>query len=326
MEQRLEPFPTASRLPPGSALVGLTQLFDGLRIVDFDASGVADRADELRLGSASLWTIGGGGKCIVGGHHPSRSGSQAPFKLLFQLSGSACVIQAGRKAQIGPSMFTLIDGQQPFSLEMPGAHQQLLVQLPRAAVVARHRGIERRTAVAHDTENGSERGNQRDGKHVDNALLLDFVMSLARRADALRNSAGVHAQGALLALLGGTQERECASPQAALVQRALAIIETEFASALTAAQVAQQVGVSRRHLDALFARSGCTVSRAIWDCRLRRAAAQLRQPGGPPMAISELGYALGFQDPAHFARAFRKRFGVSPSAWRATRSTAAESS
>ena len=304
MEQRLESSVPARLSPPGPASAGLAKLFDGLHIVDANTAGARDRADELRLGSGSLWTIGGAGKHIAGGDSLSRASRYPPFKLLLQLSGSAHVMQAGRKAQLCASMFTLIDGQQPFLLEMPGAYRQILVQLPRSSVVARHRGIERRTAVA------------RGGDHADDALLLDFVMSLARRADALRDGTGLHAQGALLELLSGAEQRQCASPQAALVQRALAIIEMEFASALTAEQLAQRLGVSRRHLDALFARSGRTVSRAIWDCRLQRAAAQLRSPARQPTGIAELGYSLGFQDPAHFARAFRKRFGASPSAWR----------
>ncbi|HEY8707246.1 MAG TPA: helix-turn-helix domain-containing protein [Burkholderiaceae bacterium] len=304
MEQRLESSAPARLSPPAPASAAFARLLDGLQIGDADAAAAPDRADELRLGTGSLWTIGGAGKRIAGGQSMPHAHGRAPFKLLFQLSGSACVTQAGRKAQLCASMFTLIDGQQPFSLEMPGAHQQILVQLPRSAVVARHRGIERRTAVARGSD------------HAGDALLLDFVMSLARRADALRDGTGLHAQGALLELLSGAEQRQCASPQAALVQRALVIIEMEFASALTAEQLAQRLGVSRRHLDALFARSGRTVSRAIWDCRLQRAAAQLRSPARQPTGIAELGYSLGFQDPAHFARAFRKRFGASPSAWR----------
>ncbi len=304
MEQRLETSPPARLSPHGPASAGLTKLFDGLHIVDADTSGAPDRADELRLGTGSLWTLGGAGKHIAGGHSLSRASRHPPFKLLLQVSGSACVTQAGRKAQLGASTFTLIDGRQPFALEMPGAHRQILVQLPHSAVVARHRGIERRTAVARGSD------------HASDALLLDFVMSLARRADALRDGTGLHAQGALLELLSGAEQRQCASPQVALVQRALAIIEMEFAGALTAEQLARQLGVSRRHLDALFAHSGRTVSSAIWDCRLRHAAVQLRRPDRRPTGIAELGYSLGFQDPAHFARAFRKRFGASPSAWR----------
>ena len=35
------------------------------------------------------------------------------------------------------------------------------------------------------------------------------------------------------------------------------------------------------------------------------------------MPVTQIGYAVGFSDPSNFARAFRKRFGLSPKDWRA---------
>ena len=101
------------------------------------------------------------------------------------------------------------------------------------------------------------------------------------------------------------------SPRLLADYRAGAVtLDQLMALAITDDHAAQRLGVSRRHLDALFARSGRTVSRAIRDCRLQRVAAQLRSPARHPTGIAELGYSLGFQDPAHFARAFRRRFGA----------------
>ena len=40
----------------------------------------------------------------------------APFKLRVQIEASARIHQAGRAAELGPSMFRLIDGAQPFEL------------------------------------------------------------------------------------------------------------------------------------------------------------------------------------------------------------------
>ena len=67
MEQRIETTSAARFFPSGPASAGLSKLFDGLHIVDADTSGAPDRAVELRLGSGSLWTIGGAGKHIAGG-------------------------------------------------------------------------------------------------------------------------------------------------------------------------------------------------------------------------------------------------------------------
>uniref|UniRef100_UPI003F21D7B3 helix-turn-helix domain-containing protein n=1 Tax=Rhizobium sp. F40D2 TaxID=3453141 RepID=UPI003F21D7B3 len=46
------------------------------------------------------------------------------------------------------------------------------------------------------------------------------------------------------------------------------------------------------------------------------AAAKLREAGGHSGEISEIAFALGFSSSAHFSRAFRARYAVSPSQWR----------
>lgn len=52
---------------------------------------------------------------------------------------------------------------------------------------------------------------------------------------------------------------------------------------------------------------------ALNELRLGEAARLLRETKAN---ISEIGYAVGFQNPSHFGRAFRERFGKSPSEYR----------
>ena len=52
---------------------------------------------------------------------------------------------------------------------------------------------------------------------------------------------------------------------------------------------------------------------ALNELRLGEAARLLKQSKG---GISEIGYAVGFQNASHFGRAFREKFGVSPSEYR----------
>ena len=64
-----------------------------------------------------------------------------------------------------------------------------------------------------------------------------------------------------------------------------------------------------RKLKALTGKGGNDLIRNI---RLQRAA-QLLQAGG--RQVAEVAYAVGFNDPNYFIRAFRKEFGVSPGEW-----------
>lgn len=77
--------------------------------------------------------------------------------------------------------------------------------------------------------------------------------------------------------------------------------------------LADAYGISRRQLYRLFETCGKTP--AIWlkELRLHKAHLLLTLPDHESRSITEIAYAVGFSDAAHFSRAFRQRFGVSPS-------------
>ena len=77
------------------------------------------------------------------------------------------------------------------------------------------------------------------------------------------------------------------------------------------AAVARAHHVSLRLLQALFAESGSSPARFIRDQRLIEARRLL--DGGE--SISRAGSLSGFPDPGTFTRAFRRRFGCTPSAF-----------
>lgn len=285
--------------------ISLPSLFDGLCVTDRAASEGGMVANEMSLGSGRLWDIQAPPQRVSSDPFAPAGSCAGSFKILFQLTGSARVTQAGRTADLRESMFAFIDGAQPFSVEMAQAHRQLLFQLPRPAIVARFRGIERRTALA-----------QGDGESGD-ALLRDFALSLAGRADALSPQAGACALTALLELLGAACASRGTNPAATRVAHARAVIELDLVNEqLSPDGLADRMGISRRYLDALFKQGGSTVSAYIRERRLQRAAALLRDPAHRGASVSEVCFGAGFQDAAHFARAFRGRFGVAPSVYR----------
>ena len=69
--------------------------------------------------------------------------------------------------------------------------------------------------------------------------------------------------------------------------------------------------MSRRQLDRrLRSLTRLSASGFIRKMRLERAAQLLVQQAGN---VSEVAYAVGFQDVAHFSKLFHQTFGVSPS-------------
>ena len=108
---------------------------------------------------------------------------------------------------------------------------------------------------------------------------------------------------------------EVAGRQAIQLARALSYIEQNLAShLLTPHAVARAARVSRSTLYRLFRGSG-GVSRAIWQARLNHAWRALSSPDDT-RSIGAVAYDLGFLSEAHFCRAFRHAFGISPGSLR----------
>lgn len=99
-----------------------------------------------------------------------------------------------------------------------------------------------------------------------------------------------------------------------LFDEATTIIRAEFNRPLTIDDVAARVLTSRRQLQRSFEEIGNTTFRAsLTAVRMDVAARLLRQHGA---TVREAAYAVGYRQPAQFAKAFRRHHGVTPSALR----------
>ena len=113
-------------------------------------------------------------------------------------------------------------------------------------------------------------------------------------------------------LAGGVAEAE-----RRMAERALAILRARHAERITLAEVARAVAVSPSHFARRFrAALGVPPMRALADIRAAHAEALLAANG---RSILEIAHACGFGGPAALVRAFRRRLGETPAAWRARR-------
>ncbi len=80
--------------------------------------------------------------------------------------------------------------------------------------------------------------------------------------------------------------------------------------------LARELGVSRRHLDRLFADIGTTIVGQIWQERLEAAAKALASPEWARYRVLDVALEFGFRSQSHFGRRFRGAYGVSPDRWR----------
>lgn len=90
-----------------------------------------------------------------------------------------------------------------------------------------------------------------------------------------------------------------------------------FDPKLAAPAVAARLGITPRYLRKLLEETGKSFSEHLLDKRLERAAALLRDPQRRGARIATIAYECGFGDLSYFNRAFRRRFGLTPSDMRA---------
>jgi AraC-like DNA-binding protein len=95
--------------------------------------------------------------------------------------------------------------------------------------------------------------------------------------------------------------------------RARAHIEEHLADVLLdPAGVASACAISVSYLHKLFSATGESVTDYIRERRLQGVWSDLRRPEFAALTVAAVGRRWGLTDPAHLSRAFKLRFGISP--------------
>jgi AraC-like DNA-binding protein len=86
---------------------------------------------------------------------------------------------------------------------------------------------------------------------------------------------------------------------------------------LDTAGIARAHHLSARHLQAVFAEQGTTVTGWIRERRLAGCRRDLADPALRTLSIGDIAARWGYRDQAYFSRLFRRSFGETPREWRA---------
>lgn len=235
------------------------------------------------------------------------------FLVSIQSQGCGIVRQDGREAALMPGDFALYDSTRPYDLVFGDAFEQIVLMLPGEQLRAQLRHTEELTATAVSGREGAGH------------LLIDMIGTLRNDVDTLQPaSAAAVADGVLNILVAGLRtipaaQRSRPSELAAWhLQRIKARVRERLRDpALSVATLAADLCLSPGHLHRLFASEPQPLAHYIWAQRLAACHRDLADPRLAARSISDIAYGWGFNDTAHFSRAFRERYEMTAREWRA---------
>lgn len=248
-------------------------------------------------------------------HHIDESPSDA-FLLAMPFSAQISHRQHGQSGHCGPGSALLFPVSRPFSssirAESPDGHYlQCLTRVSGTLLRQKVPQIDSLGSVIFSVDAGAGR------------ILKSLLLLAMEEADALSELQSRHLSQMLVDAIGSVV-CECAAndtlpaAQGTSLERtyrkAVAYIDSNLSDAgLDVAQIAQQCRVSARYLHAAFAAAGMKVGAYLREARLQACRSALRNPALVQTSVTDIAMRWGFNDSAHFSRAYKARFGCPPS-------------
>nr|WP_279343800.1 helix-turn-helix domain-containing protein [Variovorax terrae] len=262
-----------------------------------------------QVGPLRVFSISASGNDVERPPRHLRDHGSDYFKLLLQLEGRSEIMQRDATVTLGHTDWSLYDPAQPYCIHSPRRYKHLVVQIPRPKL----------QGFAVPNLHTSQIGDvQLQGLF---RLLASFLGSLSDQLPTLPGAAGLPLSETIVGLLSSTLaahqnaygEHVClpAVLRARVKQHVQAhLVDPE----LSLDRIAEQMRCSKRYLHRVFEEEGVTLDRYIWHSRLARCRDALAEAAssGARVSIAEIAFRWGFSSQAHFSRAFKERYGLTP--------------
>jgi AraC-like DNA-binding protein len=236
--------------------------------------------------------------------------------LVLPGSGTIHVDHGGHRSANGPYDLYFLDSSRPYDVRSDDEGQLvgMGVEIPRS-----------RLHLPRDAALGNMLGKRLSSRRGFGALLARFLTHLSDDTDSYRSSDVPRLTSVLLDLVTGVISHELGTPESLppeartrhLVLAIRSFILRNFQdSRLTPQTVAAAHHLSTRHLHRLFQQEGVTVAALIRHRRLEQARRDLADPALSDKPVHVIAARCGFTAAAHFSRAFRAAYGISPGEYR----------
>jgi AraC family transcriptional regulator, positive regulator of tynA and feaB len=274
-------------------------------------------------GELSVWQsagihfarVSGDGQSVYRDAQAITNKDNSVFFLNYQYQGYSVVDQGGRTSTLKPGSFTLLDAMQPFRMDVSDDFDQLSIKIPHAFLkpfltvpskvlatsihsdsTAARLAMKALTAIADEGELAPDNLTQLAIEHALQLTTMALTPHHMQVANNEKTKKTLHS----------------------LWQRATHLMQFDIDNAdFSPDQIAQNLGVSLRYLQAAFTQSNSSIRQWVLDQRLSRCRDDLRKPEHFSKSIASIAYSHGFNDLSYFNRAFKARYGCAPSQYKA---------
>ncbi len=278
----------------------------------FETDSFAARWSSHGVGQLRLLQLHAPAQRVVHTGTDGSAGKAAPsIQLVYARNGALKTRMAGKRFTVEPGQFVLLDNTRFYQMEMDTTHEAIDLMMPQGWLEKYLPDPDALLARPISAREGW------------GAPLGSLLETMVRGIDSSPLPRPLIAEqvGALLTLATGfhepAQSQSASRHRGQLARQILRRIESDYADPeLKPERVAQELGISRRYLQALLAGAGTSFVLELNATRLDRASDLLTDARAGGISLGEIAFRCGFLDPGYFTRQFRKRFGVTPSRWR----------
>jgi AraC-like DNA-binding protein len=270
---------------------------------------------QSRIGSAAFTRVDSCAQDVR--RTPSRIARANEDFVLVALGNSGVngVYQDGREAIVSAGQFVIYDTTRPYQLRFDDNFSQTIFQVPRKLLQQRVGSFDALTATTFSSDRPLER------------LVHDYLINLSRTVDHVDALTGARLLDQALDLLAmAFAERMHNRPPEQSFHRTATLYRLKNHILinlrdpdLSMTRAAAALGISTRYASDLMAAEQISFRSYVQAQRLERCARDLSDPAQAARHVSDIAFAWGFNDLAHFSRVFKQKFGASPREWREQR-------
>jgi AraC-like DNA-binding protein len=230
------------------------------------------------------------------------------FVLVKVRNGVVQLKQRARDREIPTGAFVLFDLNSPWTWEHARQTEIINITIPAFLLRSRLRTVDQLVCIPTDGKTGLW------------GITSDLMCSLSERLATVTSPAAYSYSSHLVELIalaleaGDTDslESENTSVRTALRRRCIGFMRANLADqTLDPERISSSMGISVRYLHRVFQDENETVCVSLRELRLEAAHRALANPANSRIAISEIALRFGFKNPAHFAAAFKSKYGIS---------------